>query len=106
FLVAVLPPFIEPSAPLLPQYTVIGLTMVAVDLVVMGVYTALASRLMRLLHTARRRAALSRVSSGLFATAALGLSLCAALRPREASVSAPMSSTSDLLHGFSDFSRR
>ena len=74
-MVAVLPPFIEPSSPLLPQYTVIAVTMVAVDLVVMGLYTALASRLMQLLHTARRRAALSRVFSGLFATAALGLSL-------------------------------
>lgn len=75
FLIAVLPPFVTPSAPLLPQYTVIGLTMVAVDLVVMGLYTGLAARLMRLLHTARRRATLSRVFSGLFATAALGLSL-------------------------------
>jgi homoserine/homoserine lactone efflux protein len=81
FLVAVLPPFVDPSAPLPPQYVVIGLTMVAVDLVVMGLYAALASRLMLLLYTARRRAALSRVFSGLFATAALGLSLMRRVTP-------------------------
>jgi homoserine/homoserine lactone efflux protein len=75
FLIAALPPFITASSPLVPQYAVIGLTMVAVDLVVMGLYTGMASRLMRLLRTARRQAAMSRVFSGLFATAAVGLSL-------------------------------
>ena len=75
FLIAVLPSFVEPSAPTLPQYVVIGVTMVAVDLVVMGLYTGLAARLMRSLHTARRQAALSRVFSGLFATAAVAVSL-------------------------------
>jgi homoserine/homoserine lactone efflux protein len=75
FLIAVLPPLVEPTAPLLPQYVVIGATMVAVDLVVMGLYTGLAARLMGLLHTAKRQAALSRVFSGLFATAAVALSL-------------------------------
>lgn len=74
FLIAALPPFIVPSATLLPQYVVIGATMVAVDLVVMGLYTGLAARLMALLHTARRQAALSRAFSGLFAAAAVGLS--------------------------------
>jgi homoserine/homoserine lactone efflux protein len=75
FLIAVLPQFVAPSTPLLRQYLVIGVTMVAVDLVVMGLYTGLAARLTGLLHTARRQAALSRVLSGLFATAALALSL-------------------------------
>jgi homoserine/homoserine lactone efflux protein len=75
FLIAVLPPFVVPTTPLLPQYVVIGATMVAVDLVVMGLYTGLAARLVRLLHTPRRQAALSRAFSGLFATAAVGLSL-------------------------------
>jgi homoserine/homoserine lactone efflux protein len=64
-----------PSSPLLPQYLVIGATMVAVDLVVMGLYTGMAARLMRLLHNARRQAALSRAFSGLFAAAAVALSL-------------------------------
>ena len=41
FFLAVLPQFVVPTAPLLPQYLAIGATMVAVDLVVMGLYTAL-----------------------------------------------------------------
>lgn len=44
-------------------------------MVVMGPYTGLAARLMRVLHTARRQTTLSRVFSGFFATAALALSL-------------------------------
>jgi homoserine/homoserine lactone efflux protein len=48
--------------------------MVAVDLVVMGLYTGLAARLMRVLDSAKRQAALSRVFSGLFVTAAVALS--------------------------------
>ena len=39
FFLAVLPQFVVPTAPLLPQYLAIGATMVAVDLVVMGLYT-------------------------------------------------------------------
>ena len=39
FFLAVLPQFVVPTAPLLPQYLAIGVTMVAVDLVVMGLYT-------------------------------------------------------------------
>ena len=39
FFLAVLPQFVVPAAPLLPQYLAIGVTMVAVDLVVMGLYT-------------------------------------------------------------------
>jgi homoserine/homoserine lactone efflux protein len=75
FLLAVVPQFIVPTAPLLPQYLVIGATMTAVDLVVMGGYAALAARLLRWLNTRRQQTALNRVLSGLFATAAVGLSL-------------------------------
>jgi homoserine/homoserine lactone efflux protein len=75
FLIAVLPPFVESAAPLLPQYVTIGVTMVVVDLVVMGLYTGLAARLMKVLHTAKRQAALRRVFSGLFAAAAVALAL-------------------------------
>jgi homoserine/homoserine lactone efflux protein len=74
-LLAVLPPFVMPTAPLLPQYVVVGATMVAVDLVVMGIYTGLAARLLRWLHTRRQQTALNRVFSGLFAAAAVVLSL-------------------------------
>ena len=75
FLLAVLPQFVVPSNPLLPQYLVIGVTMVAVDLVVMGCYAGLASKLLRWLHTPRQQTTLNRVFSGLFAVAAVGLSL-------------------------------
>jgi homoserine/homoserine lactone efflux protein len=54
FFLAVLPQFVVPTAPLLPQYLAIGATMVAVDLVVMGLYTGLAVRLVEWLHTPRQ----------------------------------------------------
>src|SRR3954464_13805084 len=67
FFLAVLPQFVVPTAPLLPQYLAIGVTMVAVDVVVMGLYTALASRLLKSMHTPRRQTTVNRVFSGLFA---------------------------------------
>jgi homoserine/homoserine lactone efflux protein len=75
FFLAVLPQFVVPTAPLLPQYLAIGATMIAVDLVVMGLYTGLAVRLVEWLHTPRQQTVLNRVFSGLFATAAVVLSL-------------------------------
>jgi homoserine/homoserine lactone efflux protein len=75
FLLAVVPQFVVPTAPLLPQYLAIGATMTAVDLVVMGGYAALAARLLRWPHTRRRQTVVNRMLSGLFATAAVGLSL-------------------------------
>jgi len=75
FLLAVLPQFVVPTAPLLPQYLMIAATMVVVDLVVMGLYTGLASKLLTWLHTPRQQTILNRVFSGLFATAAVVLSL-------------------------------
>jgi homoserine/homoserine lactone efflux protein len=75
FFLAVMPQFVVPTAPLLPQYLAIGLTMVAVDLVVMGLYTGLAVRLLTWLRTPRQQTVLNRVFSGLFATAAVVLSL-------------------------------
>ncbi|MCV7171332.1 LysE family transporter [Mycobacterium manitobense] len=75
FFLAVLPQFVVPTAPLLPQYLAIGATMVAVDLVVMGLYTGLAARLIRWLHTPRQQTILNRSLSGLFAAAAVVLSL-------------------------------
>lgn len=74
FFLAVLPQFVVPTAPLLPQYLAVGATMVAVDLVVMGLYTGLAARLVELLHTPRQQTILNRTFSGLFGTAAVVLS--------------------------------
>ncbi|MBO0676368.1 LysE family transporter [Mycolicibacterium sp. S2-37] len=75
FFLAVVPQFVVPTAPLLPQYLAIGATMVAVDLVVMGLYTGLSVRLVHWLNTPRQQTILNRVFSGLFATAAVVLSL-------------------------------
>ena len=50
-------------------------TMVVVDLVVMGLYTGLAVRLLTWLRTPRQQTALNRVFSGLFAGAAVVLAL-------------------------------
>ena len=75
FFLAVLPQFVVPTQPLLPQYLAVGATMVAVDLVVMGLYTSLSVRLLKWLHTPRKQTMLNRVFSGLFATAAIVLSL-------------------------------
>jgi homoserine/homoserine lactone efflux protein len=75
FFLAVLPQFVVPTAPLLPQYLAIGVTMVAVDLVVMGLYTALSVRLLKWMQTPRKQTVVNRVFSGLFAAAAVILSL-------------------------------
>jgi homoserine/homoserine lactone efflux protein len=75
FFLAVLPQFVVPTEPLLPQYLAVGVTMVAVDLVVMGLYTGLSVRLLKWLHTPRKQTALNRVFAGLFAAAAVVLSL-------------------------------
>lgn len=56
-------------------YLAVGATMVAVDLVVMGLYTGLSVRLLKWLHTPRKQTVLNRVFGGLFATAAVVLSL-------------------------------
>jgi homoserine/homoserine lactone efflux protein len=75
FFLAVMPQFVVPTAPLLPQYLAIGVTMIAVDLVVMGLYTGLAVRLLNWLNTPRQQTIVNRVFSGLFAAAAVVLSL-------------------------------
>jgi homoserine/homoserine lactone efflux protein len=75
FFLAVLPQFVVPTAPLIPQYVTIGATMIAVDLVVMGLYTGLASRLLGWLNSPRQQTIANRAFSGLFATTAVALSL-------------------------------
>lgn len=75
FLLAVLPQFVEPSAPLLPQYLTIALTMVVVDVAVMCTYTGMAAQLMGWLRTPRQQTLLNRTFAGFFAGAAVVLSL-------------------------------
>jgi homoserine/homoserine lactone efflux protein len=74
FYIAVLPQFVAPTAPLLPQYLVIGLTFLLADSIVMSVYAGLATRLLTLLGSRQLRV-MNRFFSGLFATAAVVLAL-------------------------------
>ncbi len=75
FLLAVLPQFVIPTRPLLPQYLTIAATMTVVDVIVMCGYTGLSSRLLGWLSTPRQQIVLNRTMSALFALAAVVLSL-------------------------------
>lgn len=70
FILAVLPQFLDTSRPLLAQYLLMMLTMVAVDLVVMAGYTGLAARVLKLLREPGQQRLLNRVFGGLFGAAA------------------------------------
>jgi homoserine/homoserine lactone efflux protein len=70
FMLAILPQFIDPAAPLLAQYLTIGATMICVDLIVMAGYTGLASRVLRLLKTPKQQRRMNRTFAGLFVGAA------------------------------------
>ncbi len=70
FILAVLPQFIAPAQPLLPQYVLMTATMVLVDLVVMAAYTGLAARVLRLRRSPRQQRLLNRTFGSLFAAAA------------------------------------
>lgn len=70
FMLAVLPQFIDPHQPLVPQYLIIAATMVCVDLIVMAGYTGLASKVLRVLKTPRQQRRMNRTFAGLFISAA------------------------------------
>ena len=70
FMLAVLPQFIDPHAPLVAQYLILGATMICVDLVVMAGYTGLASKVLRLLRTPKQQKRMNRTFAGLFMGAA------------------------------------
>jgi homoserine/homoserine lactone efflux protein len=70
FMLAVLPQFIDPHAPLVAQYLTICVTMVFVDLLVMAGYTGLAARVLRLLRTPKQQRRMNRTFAGLFIAAA------------------------------------
>jgi homoserine/homoserine lactone efflux protein len=70
FILAILPQFIDPQAPLLAQYVIIAATMVVVDMIVMAGYTGLASRVLRALKTPKQQRRMNRTFAGLFVGAA------------------------------------
>ena len=69
FMLAVLPQFIDPARPQLPQYAVCAATLLFTDLVVMSGYTGLAARVLRLLRAPHHLRAMNRTFGGLFVAA-------------------------------------
>jgi homoserine/homoserine lactone efflux protein len=70
FFLAVTPQFISQKAPLFTQYAQIGTTLVAVDLIVMGGYSALGSRLLGAFRKAQNQVRSNRVFGTIFIGAA------------------------------------
>ena len=70
FLLAVLPQFLDPSGPMALQYTIMGLTLITVDVIAMAGYTGLAARALKLLRSARQQRLVNRGFAALFAAAA------------------------------------
>ena len=75
FLLAVLPQFIDLARPQAPQYGIMALTMVLIDLIVMAGYTGLAAKVLRLLRSSRQQKYLNRSFAVMFSGAALLLSM-------------------------------
>jgi homoserine/homoserine lactone efflux protein len=75
FMLAVLPQFVDPHLALLPQYLIMGITMITIDLLVMAGYTGLAITLLRYLHTPRQQRLVNRTFASLFIAAAALLTL-------------------------------
>jgi homoserine/homoserine lactone efflux protein len=69
FMLAVLPQFIDPARPQLPQYAICGATLVFTDLVVMSGYTAFAARVLRLLREPHHIRWMNRAFGGMFVAA-------------------------------------
>ena len=69
FMLAVLPQFIDPARPQLPQYAICAGTLIFTDFVVMSGYTGLAARVLRLLRAPHHLRAMNRAFGGLFVAA-------------------------------------
>lgn len=70
FMLAVLPQFVDLQRALLPQYALMALTMISVDLLVMAGYTGLAAQLLRRLQAPGQLRLLNRLFGTLFIAAA------------------------------------
>lgn len=76
FFLALVPQFIRPEQPLLPQYLVLTVTVVLIDIVVMWLFFAVAARsFQRFTNTARGQRILNRTFGSLFVVVALLLAL-------------------------------
>lgn len=75
FLLAVVPQFLDLSRPLVPQYLILGATMVSVDMVIMAGYTLLAVRTLHFLESPRHLRFANRAFGLIFIAAAFSLAL-------------------------------
>lgn len=73
FFAAILPQFIEVARPQMQQYAVLAATTFAVDVVVMGGYTALAAKVLRVMREPRHLRWVNRGLGGAFVAAGLAL---------------------------------
>ena len=73
FLIALFPQFLLAGAPHGPQLMTMGITLIAVDILVMVGYAVLASQLFRFMTTPARQRQMNRLFGGLFVTAAIAL---------------------------------
>ena len=69
FMLAVLPQFIDPHAPQLPQYVICAATLFFTDLVVMSGYTGLAAKVLKLLREPHHVRWVTRSFGGMFVAA-------------------------------------
>lgn len=73
FMLTVLPQFIDPALPQLPQYAICGATLFFTDLVVMSGYTGLAAKVLGLLREPHHVRWVNRTFGGLFVAAGAAL---------------------------------
>ncbi len=66
FMLAVVPQFLTPGEPLVPQYLAIGATLAFTDLVINAGYAAFAARLLGVLRTPARLRVVNRLFGGFF----------------------------------------
>ena len=73
FMMAVMPQFVDSTAPLLPQYLLIAATFAFTDFVIMAIYTGFAARVLSFFKTEAQMRMLNRIFGSLFVLAATAL---------------------------------
>ena len=73
FMMAVMPQFIDTTAPLLPQYLAIAATFAFTDFVIMAIYTGFAAKVLTYFKTETQMRLLNRIFGSLFVLAATAL---------------------------------
>lgn len=73
FMMAVMPQFVDSTAPLLPQYLLIAATFAFTDFVIMAIYTGFAAKVLSFFKTEPQMRMLNRIFGSLFVLAATAL---------------------------------